>query len=551
MRELQFCSKWVMCFVAWLMLSENACAQSTNSQTNIEITISPASNGVNVSYSLPQVCISAPFLDSRATVARFFRAQWERTAGCLSPRGGDLVADSGPCRNASFFIPNDTEPYQSHYTQVQSAGAGSQLLYPAYLLLGTNCSPTRVTLKPAADGSVHILGSPQASNAVLIVAQEKIDSAYVAFTSQANSVKLRSDQHLIDERLPSWLRAEIKRADETTRAWMRAEYGALSEHIHLIANRNDIGTRTMQHGDVADPRAIRLTFYKPSAEPSAEATERAQSFIAHELGHILQPAGLPRLIGEGSAELFASLAQIQLQRTTPAAALRKVNDAMARCFIQLPEQLQRGSDRRDPYACGLTALTLAAIKREGAERGARALLRALASEWKPALATSDAQPPQGPANKQLNEAVAAISSLEDAVRAFEKLKGVTMRQATRAHIEGERGWFWAVAPMLRADCDGADFQGLDTSIEVGDNARCRNIPARFMVRNIDSLPIASASQRIIANVTALCEGNKPSAPITLSDGARDVKIATDCAQFGLRNIPVLSAESGLFENPKK
>jgi hypothetical protein len=537
------------CAAALLAITQNAFAQP-----KIEITISPATNGVHVAYRMPQVCISAPFLDSRATVARFFRARWERTEGCLSPRGGDLVADSGPCRNASFFVPNDTEPFQSHYTQSQSTGAHSQLFYPAYLLLGTSCAPTSVTLQPAPGGSVQLLGSAQASDGPLTIAPEKIDSAYVLFTSQANAAALRSQQHLIDERLPSWLRDEVKRADETTRAWMRSEFGALSEHIHLVANRNDAdnqySARMMQHGDVADPRAIRLTFYKPSATPSAEATERAQTFIAHELGHVLQPAGLPRLVGEGSAELFALLAQLSLGRSTLDANLSKVNEAIARCFIQLPEQNQRAADRRDPYACGLTALALAALQREGPERGARALLRALAGEWKPGEANKSAMP-SGPATAQLESAVASITSLSQAVSAFEKRKGVTLRKATRAQIDGERGWFWAIAPMLRTDCDGADFLGLDTTIEVGDNARCRTIPARYKLSSVDGLPIATAAARIIAGVTTRCEGNKPSAPITLSDGAREVKIETDCVQFGVRSIPELSAESGLFESKGK
>jgi hypothetical protein len=105
--------------------------------------------------------------------------------------------------------------------------------------------------------------------------------------------------------------------------------------------------------------------------------------------------------------------------------------------------------------------------------------------------------------------------------------------------------------MLRADCDGADFLGLETIIEVGDNARCRTIPARYKLSSVDGLPIATAAARIIAGVTARCEGNKPSAPITLSDGAREVKFETDCAQFGVRSIPELSAESGLFEDKGK
>jgi hypothetical protein len=533
------------CAAALLIFTQNTFAQPT-----IEITISPATNGVHVAYRMPQVCISAPFLDSRATVARFFRAQWQRTEGCLSPRGGDLVADSGPCRNASFFVPNDSEPFQSHYTQSQSVGTHSQLFYPAYLLMGTNCAPTIVTLQPAPGGSVQVLGSPDASESALTIAQDKIDSAYVVFTTKANAATLRSDQHLIDERLPSWLRDEVKRADATTRAWMRSEYGALSEHIHLVANRNDAdnqySTRTMQHGDVADPRAIRLTFYKPSDTLSAEATERAQSFIAHELGHVLQPAGLPRLVGEGSAELFALLTQLSLGRSTLEGSLRKVNEAIARCFIQLPEQNQREADRRDPYACGLTALALTALQREGPERGARPLLRALAREWRPGDADKSAMPNR-PANKQLEVAVNSIATLSEAVRAFEQRKGVTLRNATRAQIEGERGWFWAIAPMLRADCDGADFLGLETTIEVGDNARCRSIPARYKLSSVDGLPIATASARIIAGVTARCEGNKASALITLSDGAREIKFDTDCAQFGVRKIPELNAESGLFE----
>jgi hypothetical protein len=525
--------------------------QLTIAQPRIEITVSPAANGINVSYELPQVCLSAPFLDSRATVARFFRARWERTDGCLNPRGGDLVADGGSCRNASFFIPNDTEPFQSHYTQAQRAGAQAQLLYPAYFLLGTKCAPTRVTMRPALGGSVQILGSAQSSDSALFVSPENVDSAYVLFTSQADGVSLRKNLHLIDERLPAWLRGEIKRADESTRAWMRSEFGALSENIHLVATRSDPQgkqpARAMQHGDVADPRAIRLTFYNPSTEPSAEATERAQTFIAHELGHVVQPAGLPRLIGEGSAELFAILAQLSLDRATLDASLRKVNAAIARCFFQLPEQHQRAADRRDPYACGLTAVTLTAIQGEGSKRGARALLRALVEEWKPDPSGPQKARPLGPASKQLEAAVTSIETRGEAVKAFEKRYGVTFRRTTRAQVESERGWFWAIAPMLRADCDGADFLGLERAIEVGDNARCRKIPARYAVRSMNGLSIANESDRIIAGATARCEGNVTSFPITLSDGSSEISIEADCSSFALRSLPELSAESGLFE----
>jgi hypothetical protein len=186
--------------------------------------------------------------------------------------------------------------------------------------------------------------------------------------------------------------------------------------------------------------------------------------------------------------------------------------------------------------------------REGPERGARSFMRALASKWQLSANHGNAQTPIGPASKQLDDAVTSVSTLGDAVRAFENMKGISLRQTTRAQIEGERGWFWVIAPMLRADCDGADFQGLEAIIEVGDNARCRTIPARFMVCSVGGLPIATTSQRIVARATTLCEGNKPSAHITLFDGTREVKIDTDSAQFGLRSIPVINADAGLFES---
>ncbi len=527
---------------------------SAQAQSNIEITISPEANGVTVDYQLPQICLSAPFLDSRATVGRFFRAQWQRTDGCLSVRGSDLVADAGPCRHARFFIPNDTRVVNAHYAQSQKVGEGAQLFYPAYALLGTRCAPTNVTLKPASEGGVQILGSAARDDGTLTLAPEKIESAYVLFASKANIAALRANQHLLDPALPAWLSAEVKRSDAATRVWMRDEYGALSEPTHLVANRNDAGDAgdaSRQHGDVADPRAIRLTFYKPEAVPSLITVEQTRAFIAHELGHVLQPTGLPRIAAEGSAELFSLLAQINLQQTTLEAGLRTVNAALTRCFMQLPEQTQPASDRRDPYACGLTALTLAAIRAEGAERGGRALMRALALEWKSVLTAANVETPAGAANKELALAVQSIANHGEGLRAFKKLKGVSIVQTTRAQVEGERGWFWVIAPMLRADCDGADFQGLTRTIEVGDNAHCRNIPARFALSQIDGLPISTAAQRITSHMIARCEGKAANVPITLSDGTREVKVETDCAQFSPREIPVISAESNLFESAQK
>lgn len=487
-------------------------------------------------YDVPVSCAKLEFANSgiNPVAAAAIRKDWTIVDNCARFDGASIQLN-GACSTVRLRVPAVVRDIDRVYPWAHLIDKGIYAHTSAYAL-APSCGPVQWQFA-APGGAVVVDGQPLGEEARVGSSNAGIAYAPLVFLGKP----LRSGPGAMLHIDSGFAPPAVAFLNETMRA-IRTEYAARLPGIpfpapFIVAVPNNGGKRW--RGDVANRNTMRLML---SPSPSEAEQQQLKFFLAHEIGHLLQPPSLndvwkdeTTIITEGGAEFLSWIVNAQLGWMSPSELTMKLEGSINSCLVTTANKSWTSTPSRHwariPYQCGLAFHVIAlggTPRRSDASLALRSYYRdagrgaqtdfAMALEchgqsktclprWLPRLFRSDVS-------------VAQVFAEHAAVSSY--LRPIAHWQPEQVAMVARS----ALGKLMESDCDGQVSMFSDPgAARIGPVSKCTTFREGMVVVKAEGLPLFNGRAAVLALAKAC--GTSKSASLTLADGK---EIRVRCAE---------------------
>lgn len=506
----------------------------------VRITVSTSAEGrLQLHYRAPPGVQRLQWVDRDPRAVELVRTGMLRSvAGCGRVEGDDIVlGDAEPCAGqARFEVVPRVLASNAMNEAAQPSSEGGVLLHTRYYAAVAPGHALHWRFEPPAGGYVLDAARAWTTPRDVAVDAQVVDQALATLDREASwralhashgvfigRMPLQRDGELLwarDPALPAALAEPVAQAAGVAMRGYEAASGRPAGGAAIVMLRADEGAGF--HGDRSDDRLLRLSFNRPSEQPSAPELDAVRQFVAHEIAHLWNHGVFDSDMGtpwlhEGDAD-WAALLVLHEQGLLSDDGLRaRLQAAVNGCLLvrgtraaaTLNPRWNSGED--EPYACG-TALQLLSWAAQHARDPGLRPLQAWGAMHRahPRLdAASFARQGDGAGGATLQRLLLEPGVPFDAayVTALAAYLPLLPEQAQAEDApSAARAAGMLVQRLQHADCGQVSFWTLADHIALDANVRCSTLPAGARLVAVAGEPLFARPRAAWHATRAACAG---------------------------------------------